>query len=128
MTNLYDYLEDVVNIFASLNPFADFIDKPVVEELDNELGTLTFILKFPDGSILDFTATVDFSSNYPVYSNYSIHYQNQQGFCIFRYDSAPHHPELAPFPQHKHAGAQVMEGPLPSMRQIVREIEKTLQQ
>mgnify|MGYP001592567246 CR=1 FL=1 len=128
MTSLYDYLEDVVNIFASISPFAEFAEEPVVETLGSELGILIFSLKFTDGSILDFTATLDFSTDYPVYSNYSVHYQNRQCLCIFRYDNAPHHPELTPFPQHKHVGERAIDGELPSMRQIAREIEVALQQ
>jgi hypothetical protein len=35
---------------------------------------------------------------------YSYHYQGGNNQLIFCYDDIPHHPELAGFPYHKHAG------------------------
>ncbi|MBI2933933.1 MAG: hypothetical protein HYY29_00020 [Chloroflexi bacterium] len=128
MASLDDYLQDVVNVFASITPFAEFVEEPLADVLAAELGILTFIMKFADRSQLYFVATIDFSSGYPTHTNYSIHYQSEIGDCIFRYDNTPHHPKLSPFPQHKHLGKDehAVNGALPSMRQIAREIQSIL--
>ena len=90
---------------------------------------LTFRLRFLGESILDFTATVDYSAGCPAFTNYLVHYQDKQGRCIFRYDNAPHYPQLAPFPQHKHVGEEerAKDASLPSMRQVAREIAEALE-
>lgn len=129
MASLDDYLQDVVNVFASITPFAEFVEDPIINVFVNELGILTFGMKFVDNSLLYFAATVDLSPGYPTYVNYSIHYQSGLGHCIFRYDNTPHHPNLAPFPQHKHVGKEErpVDGALPSVRQIAREIQDMLE-
>ena len=33
---------------------------------------------------------------------YSYHYQRADASLVYRYDDAPHHPELPTFPHHKH--------------------------
>lgn len=75
MTALDDYLQDVVNIFASITKSSEFVEEPVISVFANELGIPTFGMKFVDNSLLYFTAMVDFSPGYPIYINYSIHYQ-----------------------------------------------------
>jgi hypothetical protein len=129
MAALDDYFQSVVNIFASITPFAEFVEEPVVNGYADELGMLTFGLKFLDDSIFYFTATVDYSAGYPAHTNYSLHYQDKQGHCIFRYDNTPHYPSLAPFPQHKHLGKEerAVDAGLPSMRQVAREITEALE-
>ncbi len=128
MTSPDDYLQDVVNVFASITQSSEFVEEPVINVPGNEIGILTFGLEFLDKSLLFFTATVDLSPGYPAYANYSIHYQDRLGHCIFRYDNAPHYPQLAPFPQHKHVGKEEhpANGALPSIRQIANEIQEIL--
>ncbi|MBI5651084.1 MAG: hypothetical protein HZC40_11675 [Chloroflexi bacterium] len=44
---------------------------------------------------------------------------------VFRYDNAPHHPEISTHPHHKHLGAQERLAPTdqPTLNQILVEIE-----
>ena len=37
-----------------------------------------------------------------VKTDYTYHYQDRQNNLIFRYDNAPHHPEVSTHPHHKH--------------------------
>jgi len=43
---------------------------------------------------------------------------------VFRYDNAPHFPDLAGFPEHKHAGTDVVPAPAPDLSQVLREIDQ----
>ena len=48
---------------------------------------------------------------------YAYHYQMADGAIAFRYDNAPHFPDLENFPHHKHQGseAQVIGVPAPTL-------------
>jgi hypothetical protein len=66
---------------------------------------------------------------YPVRINYAYTYlHNDQ--LIFRYNNAPHHPEIATHPHHKHIGPENRLAPAdqPSLGQIFTEIEGLLGQ
>lgn len=41
---------------------------------------------------------------------------------IFRYDNAPHHPELASFPNHKHQPDRVIPSPLITLQDLLNDI------
>jgi hypothetical protein len=43
---------------------------------------------------------------------------------ILRYDNAPHHPEIATHPEHKHQGAIVAEGKHPDLEDFLQEIRE----
>ncbi|MEJ5199337.1 MAG: DUF6516 family protein [Anaerolineae bacterium] len=52
------------------------------------------------------------------------------GQRVFRYDNAPHHPEIVTFPHHKHIGPQDRVAPSdqPSLSQVLAEIASWLEQ
>ncbi|MDM8523218.1 DUF6516 family protein [Desulfococcaceae bacterium HSG8] len=54
------------------------------------------------------------------------HYQDADGNLIFRYDNAPHHPHLATFPDHKHAGNGVIEAEPPDLNNVLTEIDRII--
>ncbi len=61
---------------------------------------------------------------YPIRVHYAYTYmRNQQR--VFRYDNAPHHPEIATHPHHKHIGATDRLAPAdpPSLSQVLAESE-----
>ena len=59
----------------------------------------------------------------PYKRNYAYHYQKADGTLIFRYDNAPHYPDLAEAPHHKHIGEdKVISAPPPDLQQILDEI------
>ncbi|MCP4460222.1 MAG: hypothetical protein GY816_19695, partial [Cytophagales bacterium] len=67
-------------------------------------GTLTFL----DGSILCFVEFINVKIDVTRYK-YSFHYQGSTQSLIFRYDMAPHHPQVKSFPHHKHAANGTVE-------------------
>lgn len=78
-------------------------------------------------SYLDLYEAVSTEMGYPVKIHYAYTYM-QGGERIFRYDNAPHHPEIRTHPHHKHTGARntLMPSPEPTLVQILDEIEKLL--
>jgi len=71
---------------------------------------------FIDGSSLHFLEYVLEEDNRLLRISYRFHYTKQDNSLVFRYDNAPHHPELPTFPHHKH---------LPRNK-VVSSIEKNL--
>lgn len=54
---------------------------------------------------------------------YKYQYQHPDGTLIFRYDNAPHHPQLSTFPAHKHIAGSVVEAEPPDLSDVLREID-----
>ncbi len=55
-----------------------------------------------------------------------LHYQNASAELVFRYDNAPHHPEIATHPHHKHMGRKVEATHPPHLGAVLREIDQFL--
>ncbi len=81
-----------------------------------------------DGSYLDIYEVVNTELGYPVRVHYSYTYL-RQGQRVFRYDNAPHHPEIITHPHHKHLGAadRLTPADQPSLSQVLAEIESWLE-
>ena len=82
---------------------------------------------FWDGSFLDIHEVVSTELGYPVRINYAYTYlRNDQR--VFRYDNAPHHPEIATHPHHKHIGPQDRLAPADQLNlsQVITEVEALL--
>ena len=56
-------------------------------------------------------------------SKYAYHYQRADGQRVFRYDNAPHYPDLPGFPKHKHEDERVVPAPAPDLSKVLREID-----
>ena len=82
---------------------------------------------FWDGSFLNIYEVISTELGYPVRINYAYTYlRNDQR--VFRYDNAPHHPEIVTHPHHKHIGAKdlLMPADQPNPSQVMAEIEALL--
>lgn len=55
---------------------------------------------------------------------YRYHYQEKDGSMIFRYDDAPHHPDVKTFPHHKHTPMEIIGSPVPSLEAVFEEISR----
>jgi hypothetical protein len=77
-----------------------------------------------DDSYLDIYELVSTELGYPVRVQYAYTYV-RAGRRVFRYDNAPHHPEIVSYPHHKHIGAADRLAPAdqPSLNQVLAEIE-----
>ena len=53
---------------------------------------------------------------------YRLHYVNNAGQMLFRYDNSPHHPEMETHPHHKHTLDKIVPSKMPSLMDILNEI------
>lgn len=95
---------------------------------DEYNGLVRCRIFFYDDSYLDLYEVVSTELGYPVKIHYSYQYV-RNGERIFRYDNAPHHPEISSFPHHKHIGTTDMlsETSEPHLAKIFAEIKSFLQ-
>ena len=57
---------------------------------------------------------------------YRFHYMDSKGQTVFRYDNAPHHPELLSFPHHKHTPNRTTASDMPSLDGVLSEISAAI--
>jgi len=79
---------------------------------------------FWDDSYLDVYEVVSTELGYPVRIHYAYTYV-REGSRVFRYDNAPHHPEIVTHPHHKHLGSEDRLAPTdqPTLGQVLDEVE-----
>ncbi|MCG3120493.1 MAG: hypothetical protein ALAOOOJD_03225 [bacterium] len=92
----------------------DLIDEATVKHLKCRAD-------LADGSILYINESSIIGNN-----KYSYHWQDTQNQVIIRWDNAPHHPNLASFPHHRHEGGVVHENPRVAINEVLAEIESRL--
>ena len=92
------------------------------------IGIIEGKLFFTDESSFHFIEFVDVKGRVEIFK-YAYHYQDRSGNMIFRYDMAPHHPEIPTFPHHKHARSnRVIECAPPGLAQVLDEIDDAVGQ
>ena len=110
------------------NPQISKIEEPItILTSDDDNGLIRCRVTFWDGSFLEIYEVISTELGYPVRINYAYTYlRNDQ--IIFGYDNAPHHPEIATHPHHKHIGPKDRLAPAdqPNLGQIFTEIEVLL--
>jgi hypothetical protein len=122
---------------ALSSPFADYlalVDKilrgsPFVNDFQTQhedRGEVWFLrgnVYFIDNSLLHFRELFVGQDN-PFKKTYAYHYQRADGRMVFRYDNAPHFPELPAAPHHKHIGeTDVIAADAPDLQSVLKEIE-----
>ena len=75
-----------------------------------------------DSSILEIGIFATKSRNTLSIDKYRLHYMNSTAQMLFRYDNAPHHPEIDSYPHHKHTPDKIMPSSMPSLKDILNEI------
>jgi len=104
------------------------IEEPIIcLASDDYNGLLRCRVVFWDNSYLDIYEVVSTELGYPVRLSYAYTYL-REGQRVFRYDNAPHHPEIVTHPHHKHVGPQDRLAPAdqPSLSQVLAEVETWL--
>jgi hypothetical protein len=100
------------------------------EKRSRHIGLIKGVIEFTDGSRLHLIEFVEVKGAIDRYK-YRYHYQDGDQERIFRYDMAPHFPDLATSPHHKHVGPtitpdQVLPSPGPLLSEVLAEIEQLL--
>lgn len=123
VTDYFARLEKSLRQTASINR----VDEPQAYFISDDFnGLLKCRVHFWDDSCLDVYEVVNTELGYPVRMSYSYAYFRANAL-LFRYDNAPHHPEIATFPHHKHTSSgKVIPTDQPTLGQILSEIEQIL--
>lgn len=104
-------------------------DIPIVCLASDEFnGLIRCRIYFYDDSYLDVYEVVNTELGYPAKIHYAYTYI-RAGERVFRYDNAPHHPEIDTYPHHKHLGARdaLSVANEPTLAQILAEIKSVLE-
>jgi hypothetical protein len=109
------------------NPSVVRVDEPQTYFIsDDANGLLKFRVHFWDDSFLEIYEVVSTELGYPVRVSYAYAYFRANE-PVFRYDNAPHHPEIATFPHHKHiSSTKIVPTDQPTLGQILSEIDDIL--
>jgi hypothetical protein len=83
-------------------------------------GYISGSVHFDSGSRLEFMELKDTDRSAKI--KYRYQYMDQQNTCLFRYDNAPHHPEITTHPHHKHNGEEIIASCEPTLFDILLEI------
>lgn len=79
-------------------------------------------IAFENDHSLEFIEVVDVERDGKL--KYRYQYMDQAKNLIFRYDNAPHHPQIRSFPHHKHLPEGLAESQEPTLMDVLFEISK----
>jgi hypothetical protein len=96
------------------------------ETVPGREGIIEGRLRFGDGSLLEFVEVLIEHGVVLVKTDYAYHYQNTEDQLIFRYDNAPHHPEISTHPHHKHTLNVIEPAMPPHLGDVLQEIDNYL--
>ena len=91
--------------------------------LSTTRGNLRIRLQFSDQSLLEISEAIVLIGEEPRWLSYRYHFQSPGTGLIFRYDNAPHRPEISSYPDHKHTRDAVVASPHPSIEQVLEEAQ-----
>jgi hypothetical protein len=127
MTRLHSYLTRLYDTISSRREIEikslEVLDR---SDMSGQSSELYAVLIFPDSSELHLVEQLVVQHYALVKSRYSYHYQQASGELIFRYDNAPHHPDLLNYPHHKHIGEQIVSAQAPDLSDVLKEIDAIL--
>jgi len=75
-----------------------------------------------DSSILEIAIFATESRKTLFIEKYRLNYMSSSGQMLFRYDNAPHHPEIDTYPHHKHTSDKIVPSTIRSLKDILNEI------
>ena len=91
-----------------------------------ETGYIKGEIIFIDNSSLIMFQHVRIKEYKVIITDYRYHYMDADNRLIFRYDNAPHHPEIHTFPYHKHFPFGIEKASLPSIEEVLAEIDSNI--
>jgi hypothetical protein len=83
-------------------------------------GYISGSIHFDSGCRLEFMELKDTDRSAKI--KYRYQYMDQQNTRLFRYDNAPHHPNITTHPHHKHNGEEIIGSCEPTLFDVLLEI------
>jgi len=124
VTNIGDYFSKIQSLISNLPGIE--VERFEEQVLTDKRGNLRIRLRFSDNSLLEVSESIQIKDNTLQWISYRYHYQNSVGGLIFRYDNAPHHPEIKTHPNHQHLLDNVLESSHPGIETVLKEIKEYL--
>ncbi|MFP4395209.1 MAG: DUF6516 family protein [Anaerolineales bacterium] len=127
MSQLHRYLTRLQNTILSRREIK--IEALEIFDRSDKMGqTSEFyaVLRFYDGSRLQVVEKLVVETYTIFKSRYAYHYQDADNSTIFRYDNAPHHPEINTFPHHKHSKDDILPAQAPDLSEVLHEIDELI--
>ncbi len=118
---IHKFVENIEKIIAS-SPviLSSNIQKQIGPQ--SETVYLKGSLLFIDFSMLEIAIFANNIQNKVSVDKYRFQYMDKEGQMIFRYDNAPHHPEIPSFPHHCHTSNKKVPSNMPSLKDVLNEI------
>jgi len=116
--NFVEYIENIINS-------SSIILSSQIQKYLNPGGNAAYLkgqVVFIDFSTLEIAIFVLESGDTLSIDKYRFQFMNKRGHFVFRYDNAPHHPEIETFPHHKHLSEKIIPSIMPSFKDILNEI------
>jgi hypothetical protein len=129
------------------HPFSHPVIKRFTENIDKTIASSSIILSsniqkhfspdgkavymkgnliFVDSSVLEIAMFVSETPEAVKIEKYRLHYMKSNGQMLFRYDNAPHHPEIASYPHHKHTPDDIISSTETSLKDVLKEISASI--
>ena len=119
-----DYFSELQNLLRR-SAFTENVDVEY-EAKSKTVGLIHGTVGMVDGSTLQFMELVNIKRDRITRPKYRFHFMDSADKMVFRFDNAPHHPEVTTYPHHKHIRGE--EKPKPSkeigLRGVLLEIEE----
>ena len=91
-----------------------------------ETGYIKGEVFFIDSSSLIIFQHVRVEGNKLIITDYRYHYMEVDNRLVFRYDNAPHYPEINTFPHHKHFPSGIKEAGMLNIEDVLAEIDSRI--
>jgi hypothetical protein len=79
-------------------------------------------LRFIDSTVLEIALFGNNAARGVIVDKYRFQYMTTDGQMIFRYDNAPHYPDISTFPHHKHTSGKIIPASMPAITDLLNEI------
>ena len=100
-------MQQIIDYFLEVQSYVKGLD--IIETADIEyevkarnLGIIHGMISFIDGSTVHFMELAHIRGEEINRLKYRFHWIDANAEMTFRYDNAPHHPEIGTYPHHKH--------------------------
>ncbi|CAK0775155.1 conserved hypothetical protein [Gammaproteobacteria bacterium] len=98
-----------------------YVEYYVEEILTSDRANLRIRLRFANGYLLEINEAIIIKGGKLVTLDYRYHCQDSRNRLIFRYDNAPHFPDLPSFPHHKHLANGTIATKKPTVFPVLKE-------
>lgn len=124
MSSPSEYFDHLVDLIIQSRLVSDIEEARRIEAATH--GSFTARLRFHDTSLLEFLEFIAVAEGKISKTKYRYHYQRGEQ-VVFRYDNAPHHPNVETHPHHKHMGDEVLATQEPTLESVLKEIATLLE-